>query len=400
MVGMRHVSIFPGRTFLLAKGLGAMAVKKAREQTGVREYRKALASAEESLPPTVVIFGDNEFLRAAAATTLRDAWLRAHPDGDIISLRGSGEARQAGIGDITRELSGGSLFAGDKLVVVRQAERILFPQAGGAAPGEPDSGKGGGREKAFLDRLDDPAPRIWLLLETAQLPRNRTVGKRMAERSFLVPCPNPTPRDVPAFLRARAETLGNPIDDEAADMLARTHGTDLGALQAELDKLAIFAGEGRPIDAGMVAEFMTGSVEFDLLAFTNAVEARDPDQAILYARRITRQGARDQKGKKENGEKSSHRTMAIMAGTVQNLLRARLALALGMNAADFAAKEKLNPWRAGKLMDASRKFTLRELRRMAAHTADQMRFSHDTGGDVAFSLESMAVLFTRPGLLE
>lgn len=382
----------------LRMGENAMAARAAKDQAGLRDHRDALDAARTGLPPLVAVAGENEFLRARAVDEFRSAWFERFPAGDAVLLQGSGEARPVGLPDIARELSGGSLFANEKLVIVRRADRILFPQASQAArdvqADDPPS-RGNDREKAFLDCLDNPGKRIWLVLETAQLPKNRILGKRIAERCAVIPCPSPSQRDIPAFLQSRARESGRAIDNAAIDLLHQAHGTDLGVLASEMDKLVLFAGEGEDIDAAMVEKFLTGTLEFDVFGFTNAVEARDPDQAILYARRITMQGARDQKGRREDGEKSAHRVMAMLAGTVQGLLRARVALSRGMDAEDFASREKLAPWRADRLLRASRAYSLRELRLMAAFAADQVRRTHDTGGDVALGLELMAVRFTR-----
>lgn len=368
----------------------------------MQEHRQALEGAMAELPAVAVVFGDCEFLRAEAAASFRQAWMARYPDGDEISLRGSGENRNAGLSDITAELSGGSLFAKEKLVVVRQAEKILFPQSGRGAgeEGEADLPKAAGnREKAFLERVENPPSLIWLLLECSQLPRNRTLGKRVSELAAIIPCPQPYPRDLPYWLAVRARAGGKSLDEEAADLLIRAHGADLGALAGEIDKLTLFAGDGKTIDASMVSEFLTGTIEFDIFGFTNAVEARDERKAVFFARRIAVQGTRDQRGKKEDGEKSAHRVLAMLAGTVQGLLRARVAGARRLGVADFAAAEKLSPWRAERLLEAAGRFSLRELRLMARYAADQLRRAHDTGGDPLLSLELMAVKFTGKGLL-
>ena len=374
-----------------------MALKKGRDQASIREYRAALAQAIERMPRIVVATGECEFLRASALAKVRDAWLERFPDGDTVVVRGAGEAKPAGLSDITAELSGGSLFARDKLVMVRQAERILFPAGGKAAQASGDApagAAGGDREKAFAARIAEPAERIWLVLETAQLPKNRVLGKALGGGGFVIPCPMPTQRDLPQFLSAKAEEAGKRIDPAAADLLIRAHGADLGVLAAEMDKLALFAAEGEDIDAAMAGEFLTGTIEFDIFNFTNAIEAKDRRQAVYYARRISSQGTRDQKGKKEDGDKSAHKIIFMLSSSLENLLRARTAQATGVDAETFAAAAKLSPWRADKLYAAARKFSLRELRLMVEHAAEHMRKSHDTGGDAALSLELMAVKFT------
>ncbi len=373
-----------------------MALKKGREQATLKEYNAALERAAEAPPPLAVAAGECEFLRAHALSRLRDAWTARFPDGDAVTLRGAGEARQPGLSDLTAELSGGSLFARDKLVIVRQAERVLFP-AGGKSAG--DAAAASAREKAFLDRIAHPSPRTWLVLETAQLPGNRTLGKAIAAGASVIPCPLPAQRELPAFLAARAGEAGRRIEPQAAELLIRAHGADPGALAREVDKLALFAPEGAAIDVPSVETFLTGTIEFDIFQFTNAVEAKDRREAVRYARRIAGQGTRDQKGRREDGGKSAHKVLFMLSSSAELLLRAGTARAAGRGAEDFSAAAGLSPWRGEKLYAAAAKFSLRELRRMVECAAEQMRRSHDTGGDAALSLELMAVRFTG-GLAE
>ncbi len=384
-----------------------MAQKKnTANQATIRDHQAALQEAENALPPVVVVAGDCDYLRTRATAELRTAWLAANPDGDIVAFRGAGDQRPAGIADITRELSGGSLFAKDKLVFVRAADRILFPGNAATATtpavtGDTDAAdardgavKAKDREAAFLACVEKPAGRTWLILETGSLPRNRTLGKRLAELAHVIPCPQPTQRELAPWLAGQARKDGAPVDDDAVEMLLRAHGADIGVLAAELDKLVLFAGAGQRITAAMVGEFLTGTIEFDIFGFTNAVEARNAAEAVFYARRIATQGARDQKGKRESADTSAHKVLAILAGTLENLLRAKMAKARRADAEEFARSAGLSPWRARKLMEASGKFSARELRQMVTFAADQIRSTHDTGGDVMLSLETMAVSFT------
>ncbi|MCD8140423.1 MAG: hypothetical protein LUE17_11710, partial [Planctomycetaceae bacterium] len=127
--------------------------KKFKESVGLRDHEAAVRQAAADLPPVTVVAGESEYLRAHAVETLRDAWLERFPGGDVTVLRGSGEARPLTLPDITRELSGGSLFAADKLVVIRSAERALFPVSRAGDDGE-GGGKAGEREKSFMQRLE------------------------------------------------------------------------------------------------------------------------------------------------------------------------------------------------------------------------------------------------------
>ncbi len=374
-----------------------MAVRKfsGKAEASLSDHYAALATAVQEQPCLIVVYGPNDFLRLEAVQAFQQAWLDKKPNGDVAVFRASGEAKPLSYADILGEVSGNSLFASDKLLVIRQAERLLFPAA---AAKQDDAGKESAasksapqREQGFLNYIENPAPSSWLLVETAQLPQNRTLGKKIAAAFFPIPCPYAVARDLPGWLRDRAKADGKRLDPEAAELLLLAHGADLGALAAELEKLSLYVGDGQAIDAAAVRAFMTGSVEFDIFGLTNAVEERDPAKALGFARKITVLGSRDQKGKKEDGEKSAHKALAMLAGMVQNLLKARLARQAGKTGAELAAEEKLTVWRADRLMRSSANFTLRELRGMAGSAADHIKKAHDTGGDACLAVELLAV---------
>ncbi len=373
--------------------------KPGKEAAGLRQHQEAVDRYGSDLPKIAVLAGECEFLRSRAVAVCREAWGRRFPEGDQIVVRCSGEARPATLNDLARELSGGSLFGKEKLVVARDAGRILFPVATqnldepAAASSHPSSSKPRDREKAFVDCLEKPAARIWLLIETAELPLNRTLGKRLRETALVAPCPQPNQRELVPWLQNQARESGKILMDDALDLLFRSHGSDPGLLASEVDKLILYADAAERIDAAMVGKFLTGSIEFEFFGYTNAIEQKNLPEALFYARRIALQGSRDQKGKRENAENSAHKILALLANTLQNLLRARLALARRQDAYTFAGEAKIVPYRAEMLLAASGRYTPRELRRMLAYAADQIRRTHDTGGDVLLALELMAVKF-------
>ncbi|MDR0362781.1 MAG: hypothetical protein LBJ46_08890 [Planctomycetota bacterium] len=381
--------------------MAAERFTRGKDGQGLRRHLDSLGDALAALPPVVVFFGDGDYLRAAAVGRFRGAWSAAHPGGDAVTLSPDpGLAKPLGYPDLMAELGGRSLFAREKLVVLRRAERLLFPAAGrrdGAAADE--TGGAPGREKGFLDYLESPSGASWLAIESASLPKNRTVGRRLAGKAALVPCPALNQRDAGDWLRGRAGELGKRLEPAAAELLLQAHGIALGTLAAELDKLALFVDDREAIGAGEVREFLTGRIEFEIFGLTNAVEDRDLREALLYARRVAVEGSRDQKGKKDDGERSAHRALAMLGGAALGILRARAAMAEGASAADLAAAAGVSPWRAERLMAAARKYPFPEIRALADFVAGELRASHDTGGDARLSLERTAakMAFRRGG---
>lgn len=376
-----------------------MAMARSGEKPpkeSLRDYRLALQKAETDFPRLVVAQGESEFLRSEASRRFREAWLAGHPDGSVIAIHGGDGNRAAGLGALCRELAGGSLFGNVKLVLARQAEKILFP--GGEAESrteELDDNRRKGEEGDFLERAENPSPCVWLFIETSTLPKNRILGKRLASAAHRIPCPLPNQSEIPEWLAERAKGLGKKIDPGAAEMLLQAHGSDLGILAVELEKLALFADDSSPINGNILEKFMTGSAAFDIFGFGNAVEAGDRLQAILLARRIGTQGARDRDGRREAGENTAHRVLSMLSSTLRLLLLAKTADIRRLGPGAFAAEEKLSPMRAKRLMETARRFEPSGLRRMLARAVEETRRVHDTGGDVLLSLETMAILLTE-----
>lgn len=369
-----------------------MAVKfqqRSKSAESLADYRAGLAVALKSLPTPLLVHGDNEYLRLEAATAVKTAWQEKHPAGEAVALR-AGDVQPLSHADVMAELSATGMFAREKLVIVRQADRLLFPRSA-AAQGDAPAKAGPQSEGRLLDMAESPAKGIWLLLETSQLPKNRNAGKRLAAWAARIPCPELRPNELPGWLDETAGKLGKRLSREAAGLLVQAHGNNLSLLASELEKLSLFAAGRDEIDIDTVREFMTGTVEFDIFGLTNAVEERDVARAVSFARRITAQGARDQSGKRKDGRSSSHQALALLAASASNLLAAGVARAEGKGAADLASEVGASPWRAEKLLAAARLYSLPELRRMASLMAEQLKATHDTGGDAQLALETLAV---------
>lgn len=350
---------------------------KNRFGDGLAAYETALGVASESIPPVVVISGDQEFLRARALRVIRESLLKRSPGMDSMVL--SGES--ATLSSLLAELSGSGLFASDKLVAARSADKLLF------------SKKTDG-ENTQIERLSawitDPTPGITLILEGGSFPRNRKLGKLLAEAALTIDCPQSRPAEAISWLMARAAESGTKIRRDAVEMLVQAHGADPGVLLAELEKLSVFTPDDQEIDREAVQTFLTGTLAFEIFGLTNAVEERDRPKATLYARRVTSQGTTDRDGKKSDAKNSAHQAIGMLANSMQNLLQARLAQSAG-TVESWLASSGQGPWRAEKILAAAERFSLPELRRLTAYLSAQCKDVHDTGADPLSTLEILAV---------
>lgn len=366
------------------------ARSRKRSSHSYDDYADALADALASCPRVLWVQGAEEYLRRDALARVEAALRRTYPDLERLALHGPDPAGGEGtlLRDLVAECGTSSLFASRRVILLRRGDRTLFPTGGADERAQ----------EAFCALLDAPGEDLWLLLETEGSFGQFALGKRLAKSAHVVPCPEiRRPQEAEAFLRETARRKEKDLDREAASLLVQAHGTHLGTLASEVEKLVAHAGDAPAISAADVEQFLTGSFEFDVFGLTNAVEARDLSQALLYAGRILRIGTRDTQGRHTDAAGSAHRALSMLASTLENLLVARIALAEGADDATIAGRLRTSPFRARHLARAAREHSVSDLRRSLDAVAHEIHATHDTGGDPELSLLRASLAAARPG---
>ncbi|MEJ2149363.1 MAG: DNA polymerase III subunit delta [Chloroflexota bacterium] len=98
------------------------------------------------------------------------------------------------------------------------------------------------------------------------------------------------PQDMARWLAERAARHGSEIEREAAALLAERIGSNLMLADAELVKLATYAGGERPIQAGDVELLTPYSPEANVFHMVDALSQRDGSRALSLLRRLLDDG--------------------------------------------------------------------------------------------------------------
>ncbi len=93
-----------------------------------------------------------------------------------------------------------------------------------------------------------------------------------------------------SFARKRLSEAGKALAPGALDLLVGRAGTDLVALEAELDKLVAAAGDRRTIGPGDVEELVARHRDRELYELTEAINAGDPRASVSRLRSLLGQG--------------------------------------------------------------------------------------------------------------
>jgi DNA polymerase III delta subunit len=178
--------------------------------------------------------------------------------------------------EIASELFVTSMFASDKVLLVRGIERAS-----------------GAFFEPLLPFLEHPVSGSHLLITGESYPKEggnsafkkwkRIFSKKGHKEEFKL-----KDFDAVSFVKERAKSLGVSIQQEAVLQLVRDTGAP-SILENELLKLSSFVETGKSITAADVSKVCEISSEIDVWALTNALVARDVDAALQCLHRMLKE---------------------------------------------------------------------------------------------------------------
>lgn len=136
--------------------------------------------------------------------------------------------------------------------------------------------------RSLLEKyFDNPCPTSVLVLTVSSWPANTKLAKKLAKVGRLITVTQPKAWQLPGRLISySSDAHSKKLTREAAELLIELTGDDLGALYAEIDKLALFADAENSITPRHV-ELLTGHNRlFNAFAVIDALTAGQTDQAI------------------------------------------------------------------------------------------------------------------------
>jgi DNA polymerase-3 subunit delta len=100
----------------------------------------------------------------------------------------------------------------------------------------------------------------------------------------------PKAKDMPQMLVADAKRLGFALEPAAARILVDRMGTSPVRLRNEVERLALWAGEGGSVTAADLEAMVSDTSEAAVWALSDALLERDPARAAALAERLVSQG--------------------------------------------------------------------------------------------------------------
>ncbi|MCB2193404.1 MAG: DNA polymerase III subunit delta [Deltaproteobacteria bacterium] len=132
----------------------------------------------------------------------------------------------------------------------------------------------------FLPYLEDPCPSTTLVFTGAKLDSRTKFAKALKKAGKVHQFSKMYARQLIPWLQGRASVRDKSLDSQAAAYLAELSGLGLGALDSELEKLALYVGKNKRITLDTVRQVLGGSRLYSIFDFTDAVAAGGLTRAL------------------------------------------------------------------------------------------------------------------------
>jgi DNA polymerase-3 subunit delta len=231
-----------------------------------------LDRAERSLSPQAlfVLAGDEAFLKRHAQAVLRRRLLGPDAADFALSVYPGDKASYSAV---VNDLSTLPFLAPRRLVVVENADPFVTA------------------ERARLEKyLAAPSDVGVLVLEVASWPATTRLAKLVPDAATIV-CKAPATQRLPEWCVRWAEAQqGKPIAAAAAKLLVQLVGPDMGLLDQELAKLAVYVGDAAKIDSKDVDRLVGNNREEKTWAVFDLIGEGRGGAALALLDRLFEQG--------------------------------------------------------------------------------------------------------------
>jgi DNA polymerase-3 subunit delta len=227
-------------------------------------------SAKAKPQPLYVLPGDEDFLKRQVLAALT---LRLLGDADPAFALATFPGDKADWSTVRAELDTLPFLSPRRVVVVEAADPFVT------------------RHRAQLEKcVGQPAANGVLILDVKAWPANTKLAKLVPDAQTIV-CKAPTPQRLPAWCVDWAATRhGKKLTADAAAWLVELIGPEMGQLDQEIAKLAVYAGEAATVTRADVDQLVGRSRSAETFKIFDAIGTGNAGEALAMLARLFEQG--------------------------------------------------------------------------------------------------------------
>ncbi|NLA04238.1 MAG: DNA polymerase III subunit delta, partial [Firmicutes bacterium] len=249
-----------------------------------REIAKSIAAGR--FVPAYLFYGEELFLIEKLTDLLTESYLGE----DSGYGRDKVEGGELTLVQALQRLAEATLFSSRKLMLVEEPPYLVPAKGkkrGSAEEKEEEPGKESGKEAAaqlesFLaDEKDKQVPSRIILFRAGAVDRRRRLFRLLEKEAVVVHCAPLRGNELARWIREQVARRGKKIEPAALQRLLWSGENDLYSLSNELDKYALYLGDGETtITAEVVGELFSGDIKSNIFALTDALSEGNLDRAL------------------------------------------------------------------------------------------------------------------------
>lgn len=290
-----------------------------------------------------ILYGPDSFSRQEALAALR---AELDPNGMLASSTVALEGRQTTPQEVMAACDTAPFLAQRRLVVVHG----LLQQAEGGRSSRGRRGGGGGPWAALAEYVPRMPPTTVLVLVDDEVAPENPLLQALRPHAAVRHFPKPTERALPGWIASRARSLGLKMTDGAVRLLAALVGPDTWALASELEKLAAYAADGRPVGEEEVRSLVAAAREVRVYSLVDAIVEGRAAAALRLLEQMMAQ------------EQHPLSILAAIQRHYRNLVIAREMLEAGATSRQIGERARLGGYALEKVLQQAPAYPLPRLR--------------------------------------
>jgi len=318
-------------------------------------------SSSETIKPIYAIYGPELFLKRQAMASLTDRLLGqsdralalSEHDGDDVALT---------LADVLDDVRTLPFLTERRLVIVNEADNFISQY-----------------RSDLEDYAEEPCATGVLILECTKMPANTRLYKRINTVGEVIECKAIPASKVTAWVVNRCrDAYGKQLDFRTAALLCDQIGDDLGMLDGELEKLAVYVGERRQITAADIEILCGRCREEQVWDILWAIASGNKTKAITLWEQVL-----------QTDLAAEYRAVGGLAYSVRRLLNAKRAMEAGIPFPEL--KKILMCWQDDVARAQLSAYTTEDLEWMLCKLCEADAAVKNGSGSVQSSIEALII---------
>ncbi|MEO3947858.1 DNA polymerase III subunit delta [Gorillibacterium sp. CAU 1737] len=302
--------------------------------------------AEES--SVLVCYGTEKFLKDEYISRQMEKWVDPELR-DFALIRY--DLTETSLDEVLDEAETAPFLAERKLILASSA--LFFT-------GAKDTSKVEHRTDRLLAYLSAPAPytKLILTVDAEKLDERKKLVKTFKEKKAIKPFAPLSAEELPGWLEQRAKKHGVTFERTAVERFLLFTGGQLQAMDAELAKLALYAGEGASIDVSTVEKLVVKSAEQNVFLLMEDIVRRRLDKAMDQLHELLKQ------------KEEPIKLVMLMARQFRLILQVKDLYAQGYSQQQTATHLGSHPYPVKLAAEQGRSYHQDQLKRILTELAD------------------------------